>query len=680
MPSASASLGVLSSSSGVFGSAAVAQPQPSTLASGFGSVGASPLYPYSSIGGVNIPQQRQQEETRRNQAIQAATRLATGHASGFSFGSAAVASTISTSGPFGTSSGPLHQTREHPTSETNASSGRVQQYEASTQSSFGSSSGNSGRISKDNDPSAAMSMERRISDDDSSEDDESRHATNENDKNKLTQPFVMAGKVRRLQEKRFYGTQKPNLDGNNMFWKNYALHLMKRQQEGESSAPIFLSAFFPEALQSVTEGFFAFSVLNLAFKAAPATVCQLPNSNLVQLKTAANAILYHQDIVEAAPHDTPNVDIVVKQWIVPFADLHKPVPQTEKHQDCIDLFVNRLYCCKVQITNNTAEKRPNLKLLVQIPQGAIPLRGTNFYTKSVVIAIDAHTTKTFKYQFFFPSPGHFEQYPAHLADGDDIVAWVPSESQQHLHVIEFASWDDVTARGTIDDVISHMKGSSKRVRKLPLERMGWRCRETKFYDGIVGFLQEKMMYSETVWKFALLHGDMQRLSEFLSGSNKFQHEVGLGLELSFVVINDLYRDERFDRSFSFDHTEFGAFQSQRAHSVSGKRMGSAFSQLDNVEADSAAPSTQILNKQAREYYGALCSSLSYLPHLSKEHLLVLSYFMILFNRISDAIVVFMRLQQLTENQLNPSGESTIVYDYIDSYLDFFRPERCSGYC
>ena len=70
---------------------------------------------------------------------------------------------------------------------------------------------------------------------------------------------------------------------------------------------------------------------------------------------------------------------------------------------------------------NCSITRQDFQVLVEIPEGAIPVNSVE-YTKSHTLVVDPFNTKTLENYFYFPSPGEFAVYPANVGRSGTVVA------------------------------------------------------------------------------------------------------------------------------------------------------------------------------------------------------------------------------------------------------------------
>jgi len=240
--------------------------------------------------------------------------------------------------------------------------------------------------------------------------------------------------------------------------------------------------------------------------------------------------------------------------------------------------------------------------------------------------------------------------------------------------VNLTSWSDVSARGSLEDVCRYLSNVKPGVR-ADLSKLYWRCQDASFYQGLVAYFREKMVYDSGVWKYALRHGDAQGVKEFLEGSSEFVQAVGNGIVTSFMTSVSLYRFERFvESAASFDHIEFGPFLSRRVHPISGHIESSGSS---GANARVGGSGERILNTHTRQYFHELCLRLGMYPQLGAKHLLVLAYYMLLLDRTEDALDIFARFETLPESERSQVAD-TVQFDYLCAFIDFVRDDTTSS--
>jgi hypothetical protein len=82
--------------------------------------------------------------------------------------------------------------------------------------------------------------------------------------------------------------------------------------------------------------------------------------------------------------------------------------------------IQELYGAQVVITNPTSTPRV-VRLVYQIPEGAIATSGSQ-ETRTIPLQLNAFSSQSFEYYFYFPAAGKFKHFPAQVAAGEEILA------------------------------------------------------------------------------------------------------------------------------------------------------------------------------------------------------------------------------------------------------------------
>lgn len=111
-------------------------------------------------------------------------------------------------------------------------------------------------------------------------------------------------------------------------------------------------------------------------------------------------------------------------------------------------YAHTLYGAQVVVTNPTSTPQ-SIDLLVQIPRGSVATSNSQ-QTRSLQLQLNAFSTKTFEYFFYFPTAGEFAHYPAHVSRDDQVLAVAdsvdfnvtdqPAEVDKTSWEIRFAKW------------------------------------------------------------------------------------------------------------------------------------------------------------------------------------------------------------------------------------------------
>jgi hypothetical protein len=408
----------------------------------------------------------------------------------------------------------------------------------------------------------------------------------------------------------------------NAFWRDYAEH---------DPAKPFLSRHLAEAANSFPEMMFALAVLDLPF--APAKVETKFEGRRMTLAANGPLVAFHEEV---RPADAPAgaATILVSQNYFKLGDRTRVENGETVDKYVTDEFlVHTVYGGQIVVTNTTST-RQKLSILIETPRGAIPVLNSQ-PTKTFYVTLEPYNTQTFEYHFYFPLPGKFPQFPVHVARNEVVVAAAPPATFNvvaQLTKLDTQSWDYVSQNGSNDEVLAFL--GRENVQRLNLDKIAFRLRDKAFFEKVVALLAERRLYQHTLWSYALLHGEQTAAREFLRHSDPIVAVCGGWLESPLLTIDPVERR-------TFEHLEYKPLVNARAHSL-GKRR-------------------QIVNDRLDAQYHALLRQLSYLPTLADSDWLAVTYYLLLQDRVADALEAFAKA--------DPAKLTTrIQYDYCAAYL------------
>jgi hypothetical protein len=298
-----------------------------------------------------------------------------------------------------------------------------------------------------------------------------------------------------------------------------------------------------------------------------------------------------------------------------------------------------VYGCQVVVTNPTSS-RQKLEVLIQIPAGAMPVFNS-LYTKSASVQMEPFSTQAVEYYFFFPQAGKqdFTHYPAHVAKNQTLVAKAPAVTMKVVDKpskLDTTSWDYISQQGTNEQVLAYLKEYN--LLRVDLEKIAWRMGDAEFFKTIVGLLQDRHDYNDTLWSYGIKHDVPAIIREYLKHNDNFVSQTGLYLDSPLLVIDPVERK-------LYQHLEYAPLVNARAH-----RLGKGW---------------QIANERFLQQYHRLMTVLSYRPTLDSEDMMSVTYYMLLQDRVEEAMGHFAKVdaKKLPEQ---------IQYDYFTAYLDFYK--------
>ena len=412
------------------------------------------------------------------------------------------------------------------------------------------------------------------------------------------------------------------------FWNDYAAH--------KNDGP-FVSANVAEAANSFTEMMLALAVLDLPFESGEHKVEKADGS--LTMTTASAGIIVHEQIRPAKEADNKPPVLVGQNFFR--ADDRTRVENNQNVDKFVtdEFLIHTVYGAQVVVTNPTSTPRM-LSALVQIPQGALPVAGAK-YTESKTLQLDPYATETIEYLFYFPTPGEFSHYPVHVSRDGDLVA----EAQPFRFKVvaeptsvDQESWEYVSQYASSDDVLKYLRENN--LNRIKLDRIAWRMQDKAFFANVMDLLSGRHQFDQTLWSYAVHHNAKDQLTEFLRNDAKFVAACGTVLDSSLLTIDPIERRD-------YQHFEYKPLVNARAHKLGADR--------------------KILNDRFAKQYAELMTILGQRDKLTDRDLLSVSYYMLLQDRIGEALTYF--------NEVNPENlPSRLQHDYFAAYTDFYTKD------
>ncbi len=416
----------------------------------------------------------------------------------------------------------------------------------------------------------------------------------------------------------------------NAFWKDYALW------DGKSG---FLSSHVAEASTSFTEMMLALAVLDLPFpNSAKQPKAEVKDLSLT-LTPTDRMILFHREI-KPAEIDKEAPRLLVSQNFYRNGDRYTESGNGEKQDKFVteEFLSGVVYGCQVVVTNPTSSTQ-KLDLLIQIPQGAIPVLGSKA-TNNAPLRLESYRTHTMDYFFYFPKAGKFAHHPVHVSKNEKIVAFAEPFTfnvVDELTKLDTGSWDYISQFAKADEVLTFL--DQHNVHQLNLDRMAWRLKDASFYKKSLDLLTKRRAYHGTTWSYALMHNDSVALRDFLLHQHEFMEDIG-PIETRLININPVER-------YAYQHLEYSPLINARAH-----RLGADHS---------------ILNDRFSEQYEELLNWFSCRVALNDEDRLAVTYYLLLQDRVEEALAMFAKVDaaKITEH---------LQHDYMKAVCALYQED------
>ncbi len=386
---------------------------------------------------------------------------------------------------------------------------------------------------------------------------------------------------------------------------------------------------------------FVLSVLDLPFSAEKHDFTIKDNE--LRLTAGSPLVVFHEEIKEAkvAEAGTP---ILVSQNFIRTDDRFR----IEDGQQ-VDKFVTGefltgiVYASQVVVTNPTSSAH-RLDLLVQIPQGAIPVSGSD-YTKSFPLQLASFSTRSVEVLFYFPKSSgkeFFSIYPVRVSKNEEVIA---TGSERELRVVDQltrfdeASWEYLSQFGSSKEVLDYL--AMNNLHRIDLSRIAWRVREdVEFLRKVTDLIGFGHAYDPVLWSYGIHHNDTDIVREFLKHREDFLEQCGRWIDCELVSLDPVERHW-------YQHLEYSPLVNARIHQLGRDR--------------------KILNDRFRSQYGSFLEVASYKRELFAEDRLGVTAYLSLQDRIEEALAW---LDSIDATRI----ESRLQYDYLKAYHALYRDD------
>lgn len=452
----------------------------------------------------------------------------------------------------------------------------------------------------------------------------------------LAQLFRQVDKTQEWAENNYYkltiDKQIASLVQVNQFWRDYSNH--------DHDEP-FYSVNVAEASSNFTEMMFALSVLDLQWVPGKHDSQQVENKLVL---TADTPMLIYHDQIRAAKDGRKETSVLVSQNFFNVHDRFRYEGPDRLDKFVTDEFIKRTaYGCQVVVTNPTSAKQ-KIDLLLQIPRGSMPLKGTK-ETRSVHLELAPYRTSSIEYHFYFPESGDFDHYPVNVSRNEEVIAFA---EPMKFHVVDQpskvdkSSWTYISQFGTEQDVLEYL--ANHNLQQTDLNKIAWRMKEPEFFRQIISYLDRHHIYNSTLWAYSVKHDLGNIIQQLLTFNDGFVNQTGPYINTSLLV------NDRVARR-TYEHLEYDPLVNARAHQLGSKR--------------------KILNNRFFAQYHRLLWILGCKRELNAVDKLALSYYLLLQDRISDAKSYF---GQVSPNDIS----SKLQYDYMAAYLDMYSDDPATA--
>eukprot|EP00850_Spirogloea_muscicola_P014022 SM000098S25102 [mRNA] locus=s98:250191:260088:+ [translate_table: standard] len=473
----------------------------------------------------------------------------------------------------------------------------------------------------------------------------------------------------------------PDLIPISPFWAAFARHAaLQDQTQKTASVPWtpFLTSNLTDAVETFTGSMMALAILDLPFgdsATLPAHQVNLTGEGFTFLPSWPVVYYCQQlhEIVAINEQLSGASGVLLSQTLI---DPAKP-DKLLKWQG--PLISGKLYHLRATV-NNLMSSSTSIVVLLQIPQGAVPVGGSHTIVERHQLA-PLHMVKV-EIRFYFPQEGSFTLFPAHVSRGS--VRGVPDSGEDgeivpgeqtgkawegellafaqglptSLQVVAAAmsgrvalrddeAWTHTSQLGTENEVLDALRTAN--IRKLDLTSLAWRMKSSAFFKDTISILRQRKMYSHKLWAYGILHKDAEAVREFVAHCPHLvascRHPVSAGTLLP------LHSGSRGRHMQAFyEHLEYSPWVNARAHTV-GKG-GRASQRLSSSD----------LRAQYRSFLALLVRLPAGPSGPTGHHALQAAYYLLLQDRVDDAARLFSNVRHGDHIPKLQAG-------YMAAYLD-----------
>ena len=444
--------------------------------------------------------------------------------------------------------------------------------------------------------------------------------------------YTAMEKTREWVENNYYELpieqQTADLIAVSAFWRDYA--------ERDTAAP-FLSSNLADASRNFPEMMFALAVLDLPFEAKEHKVEQ--DGAKIVLTASGPAVVFHKEVTPVEPRqDAP--PILVSQNFFRLDDRFRMVDNERVDKFVTGEFLKQVvYGCQVVATNPTSS-RQRLDVLLQIPEGAVPIERSK-YLKTHSLALEPYNTATLEYYFYFPGEGTFEHFPVHVAKGGELVAFgspVTMNVVAEPSTVDKTSWAYISQHGSDEDVYGYLQNEN--IHAVDLDLIAWRMKDAAVFTRTLELLRQRRAFSPTLWSYAIQHNNAAAVREYLQFRDDFVSQCGAAIDSPLLTLDPVLRK-------TYQHMEYSPLVNARAHKLGPRRV--------------------IVNERLAAQYTRLLNVLACRPVLDQHDLMSVTYYLLLQDKIEDGLAYLAKVQPA-------ELDTRLQYDYFACCAAFYTEE------
>lgn len=203
-----------------------------------------------------------------------------------------------------------------------------------------------------------------------------------------------------------------------------------------------------------------------------------------------------------------------------------------------EFLINKVYGCHVVLTNVSMTSQ-KVDLLLQIPQGALPVQN-GFFTKGRFLEISSYSTEIVDFYFYFPFEGRFGHFPVHVAKNEAIIANatpVTLNVQTRPSQVDTTSWDYISQRGTNQQLFDFLTSTNLQRISGRVSMIAWRMRDKDVFVHVTDILRKRFVFDQTLWAYSVMHVHEPTMREYLPHASELVQRVSPYLETDVLTVD-----------------------------------------------------------------------------------------------------------------------------------------------
>ncbi|KAK2954802.1 putative Actin-binding protein [Blattamonas nauphoetae] len=334
------------------------------------------------------------------------------------------------------------------------------------------------------------------------------------------------------------------------------------------------------------------------------------------------------------------------------------------------------YTADVMVTN-TSSSAFEVDILLQIPQGAVPLEN-GFYTKTQHRKVERYSTEIVSYSFYFPFEGEFSHYPAQVMRKGKVMGvgngiGDQGEGEKKRIVVKRGSDEDEKDEAAQTWVSLSLDPDENRLlhflehgnifrADVNLMDICWRLSQKELFERVLLILERRNVYQREIWSYAFKHeGPTRAIKTYLTDEHHALDRIIAPIQF---MDTPLYSNDPVERH-AVNLYEYRPLVNARTFSVGTKR--------EIANRNLSVQYTQFLTFLAHNGRGSVPKGQH--PLLTADDKLIVSYYLVLQDRMDEAQKMFSLIGESFEKDKEKSGDEEMIlqHAYMKGFLDFSEP-------